>query len=93
MEWDCTICRFFKRFTDLFIFFFTFGVEKKARLEFLHSTTKMAVRRLSVTRTPDMLKNLDLFIQAMRGRHYKKRVGVLVKVCCFKKCSIFKQNL
>jgi hypothetical protein len=58
------------------------GDEKilQARLEFLHGTTKMAVRRLNVTRTPDMLKNLDLFIQAMRGRHYKKRVGVLVKV-------------
>ncbi len=51
----------------------------KARLEFLHSNTKMAVRRLSVRRTPEMLKALDGFIQMMRGRHYKKRLGVLVK--------------
>ena len=51
-----------------------------ARLEFLHSSTKMAVRRLSgVQRTPEMLQALDGFIQMMRGRHYKKRIGVLVK--------------
>ena len=29
MEWDCTICRFFKRFTDLFIFFLLLGWKKK----------------------------------------------------------------
>jgi hypothetical protein len=40
----------------------------------------MAVRRLeNVDRTKEMLKNLDSFICQMRGRHYKKRLGVLVK--------------
>lgn len=51
----------------------------KARLEFLHKNTKMAVRRLQVERTRDMVFHMDEFIQQMRGRHYKKRFGVLVK--------------
>ena len=51
-----------------------------ARLDFLHRNTKMAVRRLEhVERTPAMLEQLDAFICQMRGRHYKKRLGVLVK--------------
>ncbi len=50
------------------------------RLNFLAPNTKMAVRRLvGIQRTPAMLQALDLFIQQMRGRHYKKRLGVLVK--------------
>ena len=51
-----------------------------ARLEFLHRNTKMAVRRLeNVPRTQAMLEQIDTFICQMRGRHYKKRLGVLVK--------------
>lgn len=51
-----------------------------ARLAFLATNTKMAVRRLlGVRRTPAMLYAIDEFIQQMRGRHYKKRLGVLVK--------------
>ena len=51
----------------------------KARLEFLQKNTKMGVRRLSTQRSPEMLSQLDMFITQMRGRHYKKRFGVLVK--------------
>ena len=52
----------------------------KDRLEFLAPNTKMAVRRIiHAERTKEHLRALDLFIQQMRGRHYKKRLGVVVR--------------
>ena len=54
-----------------------------ARLEFLHTNNKIAIRRLRVNRNRDMLRNLHEFVEQMRGRPFKKDfseiIGALMK--------------
>ena len=54
-----------------------------SRLEFLHTDNKIAFRRLKAERNREMMKNLNEFVEQMRGRPFKKEfseiIGAVIK--------------